>query len=175
VLLYSLLIFINLNEFEFMRNISFIGAIYTFLFACLGVIIAYLIFSAMAGTLLWILRISFLPSILIGILFVMISSFHLGKLSAYFIVIKRINSILFGILTTFLVVIISTFFGSLLMFFQEGIFSNRSLCYEINSYIFNPIIAIFIFGLIPNIILGIFLGLKLKKKLTISPVGTMIS
>lgn len=148
-----------------MRNISFIGAKYTFLFACLGVIIAYLIFSAMAGTLLWILRISFLPSVLIGILFVMISSFHLGKLSAYLIAIKRINSILIGILTTFWVVIISTFFGSLYMFFQEGIFSNRSLWYEINSYIFNPIIAIFVFSLIPNIILGILLGVTMKKRL----------
>ncbi len=99
----------------------------------------------------------------------------MGKISAYLIVIKRINSILVGILSTFLVVIISTFAGSLFNFFQEGLHSNYSLLYEINSYIFNPIIGIFVFGLIPNIILGIFLGVKLKKELTISPVGTMIS
>jgi hypothetical protein len=158
-----------------MRNISLIGGKYTFLYACLGVVIAYLIFSAMAGTLLWILRISFFLSILIGILFVMISSFQLGKISAYLIVIKRINSILVGILSAFLVVIISTFAGSLFLFFKEGLFSNYSLLYEINSYIINPIIAIFVFGLIPNLILGIFLGVKLKKELKINPIGTMIS
>lgn len=147
------------------QNAKQIGAKLTLNYASVGLLIAYSIFSILANSFLWILDIPFLPSILIGILMVWLSSYFIGKYAVFLIIDYRFNKIIVGIFCAFLIAIFSTFIASLYMFLIEANYANYGFWNEFNSYVINPIIAIFIVGLIPNLILEILLGLSFKRNL----------
>lgn len=130
-----------------------------------GLVIAYIIMALMAGP-FWLFQFDYAPTILFAAIIIYIAGYFFGRLTSIWISKQRRLAILFGIIGGFLIVWTATFFGSLVGFMNEGLPNNSEISEPIHDYIYKPLALVTIFGLLPIIIVGIWFGLSIKKKLT---------
>ena len=55
-------------------------------------------------------------------------------------------------------------FGSLIGFMKEGLANQSEISEPIHDYIYKPMALVTIFGFLPIIIVGVWFGLSIKKK-----------
>jgi len=100
----------------------------------------------------------------LGIIFLIISSYYVGKKMQTLICEKKWNSILVGMLGLMLILIFGTFGGSTVGFIEEGLQSGDTTYEAIVDYYYKPFFWILIFGFIPTFISGAILGSIIRKK-----------
>ncbi len=139
----------------------------------IGVAIAQLIMTLLVASdngiikvFFWFTSISYLSNIGIGILFFLIIAYYLGGLAGKDILITQKDADWVGVKYVFLIVFISSFFASLIGFFQEGLDNIGSNDNPFEDYIFKPMFWIITVGLIPVVITGLWFGNSIKKKNT---------
>ena len=128
-----------------------------------GLVIAYVIMALMAGP-FWLFQFDYAPTILFAAVMIYIAGYFVGGLTSIWISKQSRLAILFGIIGGFLIVWTGTFFGSLVGFMKEGLPNNSEISEPIHDYIYKPLGLVTIFGLLPIIIVGIWFGLSIKKK-----------
>lgn len=105
----------------------------------------------------------------LGILFLIISSYYVGKKMQTLICEKKWNSILVGMLGLMLILIFGTFGGTTVGFI-EGLKSGDTTYEAIVDYYGKPFFFILMFGFIPTFISGGILGVIIRKKTTYNTV-----
>ncbi|KAA9035818.1 hypothetical protein FW778_19875 [Ginsengibacter hankyongi] len=128
-----------------------------------GLVIAYIIMALMAGP-FWLFQVDFAPTILFAAIIIYIAGYFFGGLTSIWISKQSRLAILFGIIGGFLIVWTATFFGSLIGFMKEGLPNNSEISEPIHDYIYKPLGLVTIFGMLPIIIVGIWFGLSIRKK-----------
>ena len=141
-----------------------IGAKQALKFVSLGLGIAYLIMSLLAGPLFLIEVTSLYLNLICAIVIMYISGFFYGQKAGIAILRKRRNYMLVGFLYALLTLVTTTFLASWIGFFREGINKIGSQDDPFVDYIGRPMFAITIFGLIPVVVVGIWFGKSIFKK-----------
>jgi hypothetical protein len=103
-------------------------------------------------------------NIAVGVFFLFLFGYIFGRMAGVAILIKKRNFVLIGILTGAGTLFFATFLASWVGFFKEGIHEINKFNTPFYDYIFKPMYWINIFGFIPVIIVGIWLGWSIKKK-----------
>lgn len=143
---------------------------FTFLTVVINLIIALIIF-------IWLLAgyqnpwrdlfnfiSDFALNLSIGIGFLFLSGYYLGKKMKILICENKWNPILNGMCGLMLILIFGTFGGSTVGFIQYGAESNDTISELIVDYYFKPFFWILLFGFIPTLISGGILGVMIAKK-----------
>ena len=106
----------------------------------------------------------FALNLIIGIAFLTVGSFYIGKRMQKLICGNRWNSVLTGMTGLMLILIIGTFGGSTVGFIDFGLESNDTLSELIVDYYFKPFFWILLFGFLPTLVSGGILGGIIKRK-----------
>ncbi len=130
----------------------------------IGLIIAYIIMALMAGP-FWLFQFDYAPTILFGALVIYIAGYFFGGLTGIWISKQSKLAIPLGIVAGFLIVWTGTFFGSLIGFMKEGLPNQSDISESLHDYIYKPIALVTIYGFLPIIVVGIWFGLSIKKKI----------
>jgi hypothetical protein len=151
-------------------NAKTIGGKYGIYSVLLGLTIAYFLMTLLCWdetlirSLLWIKGFDYYSNVLIGILVMSITGYYIGQLAGLLILIKKHNRIFVGICSGLVVLFVTAFLSGWKGYFEEGLKYNYGYNSPFNDYVLNPFLSISIVGLIPSILLGIWLGNKIKKK-----------
>jgi hypothetical protein len=129
----------------------------------IGLLIAQLIMTLFSSDFSWFTSASFKLNLAIGIMIMLLSGHAFGKLAGKAILIKKRNYILTGFLYGMAVLMTTAFLSSWVGFFQEGIDNIHTNDNPFEDYIFKPVFWIFMFGLIPTFLVGIWFGKQIKK------------
>jgi hypothetical protein len=134
-----------------------------------GLLVAYLMMAVIASDIAWIVEFGYAYLLLFSILVIYSITFLFGRLAGVAILIKNRPDMLTGMFCGFLIVWISTFLSGLLSFFSEGIsiskgFSNSSWKEAFFDYVCKPLELITMFGFIPTLLAGLWLGYSIKLK-----------
>jgi glucan phosphoethanolaminetransferase (alkaline phosphatase superfamily) len=152
-----------MTDFSTVKKIGYRQA---FKAVTVGLVIAYVIMALMAGP-FWLFQFDYAPTILFAAFMIYVAGYFFGGLTGIWISKQSRLSILFGIIGGFLIVWTATFFGSLIGFMKEGLPNQSEISEPIQDYIYKPMALVTIFGFLPIILVGIWFGLSIKKKLTI--------
>ena len=87
----------------------------------------------------------------------------IGNYGGKEILIRNKSSLIVGVKSGVLILCSAAFFGCLLGFITEGIENAGSSDFPLVEYFMKPIFWIFIYGLIPSILMGIFFGWRVKN------------
>jgi hypothetical protein len=128
-----------------------------------GLVIAYVIMALLAGP-FWLFQFDYAPTILFAAIMIYVARYFFGGLTGIWISKQSRLAILFGVMGGFLIVWTATFFGSLIGFVNEGLSNKSEISEPIHDYIYKPMALVTIFGLLPIIIVGIWFGLSIKRK-----------
>lgn len=136
----------------------------------IGLLIAQLIMtwlSSDGGLLkgfLWFMGFGYNLNLAIGIAIMLLSGHFFGQRAGLEILIKkrdyRWTGFKYGMATLLTTVFLASWTG----FFQEGIDNIGTNDEPINDYIFKPVFWVFIFGLIPVLLVGFWFGRQIKKR-----------
>lgn len=147
-----------------------LGYKYAFIGNLIGLLIASLILMSFASgeplkTVLLVpveFVIGFKLNIAVGITAMFISAYYLGQKAGVEILSTMPDPHWIGLKTGMLILIISTIAGSLVGFFKEGIGSYGNPFYH---YLFKPLFWVISYGFIPVVLVGIWYGYIIEKKL----------
>lgn len=129
----------------------------------IGLLIAQLIMTLFSSNFFWFTSASFKLNLAIGIIIMLLSGHLFGQLAGIAILIKKRNYILTGFLNGMTVLMTTAFLSSWIGFFQEGFDNIGTNDNPFEDYIFKPIFWIFLFGLLPSFLVGIWFGKQIKK------------
>lgn len=129
----------------------------------IGLLIAQLIMTLFSSNFFWFTSASFKLNLAIGITIMLLSGHVFGQLAGIAILIKKRNYILTGFLYGMAVLMTTAFLSSWVGFFQEGFDNIGTNDNPFEDYIFKPIFWIFLFGLLPSFLVGIWFGKQIKK------------
>ena len=129
----------------------------------IGLLIAQLIMTLFSSNFLWFTSASFKLNLAIGIIIMLLSGHLFGQLAGIAILIKKRNYILTGFSYGMAVLMTTAFLSSWVGFFQEGFDNIGTNDNPFEDYIFKPIFWIFLFGLLPSFLVGIWFGKQIKK------------
>ena len=137
----------------------------------LGILIAQLIMTAMISTdqgffnaFFWFTDVDYKLHLFIGCIIILFCGHFYGQLAGKAILIKQRNFILVGFSCGMAVLLTTAFLAGWTGFFQEGFDKIGTNDNPFVDYIFKPLFWITIFGMIPALIVGIWLGAKIKSK-----------
>lgn len=140
-----------------------IGYIQTLKAISFGIVIAYLIMALLEGP-YWIFEIDFVKVLIFAAGFIFVLGFFVGKYLGVLIAQRNNFAILIGIIGAFAIVWFTVLITSVFFLFTEGL-SNDILLDSLISYIFKPFILVTIFGAIPILFLGTWLGVNIRKRI----------
>lgn len=125
---------------------------------------AYTLMAAITGDGGWLFsEPSLMFNIIAGAVFVLVAGAFIGRFTGVSILINGRNCYWIGIKNSFYVLWLGTLLGALIGFLQEGIHSPFGLLDGMDNYIVKPIAMVTIFGCVPTIIIGAFLGRSIKR------------
>ena len=137
----------------------------------IGVLIAQIIIASMisAGegfirSFFWFFDEKIWLNILSGVVIMFFCGHYYGQLAGKLILIKNWNYALIGCLTNLAILLTTAFLASWIGFFQEGIANISTDNNPFFDYIFKPVYWVMIFGSIPAMIVGIWLGKRIKTR-----------
>lgn len=138
---------------------------YTITTTLIDLIIAGLMFSLIADGFdeMLVFIFDFNLNFGVGIVFLIIASYYIGKKMHILICEKKWNSLLIGILGMITILIIGIIGGSTVGFIDYGLESKDSISELIVDYYFIPLVLILVYGGIPTIISGGILGILIAK------------
>jgi len=152
-------------------NARQIGCITTLKASIAGLTLAYATFGAFMAldgnyleALFWIVRFDYWPNLLVGALGILACAYLFGRQAGVAIILNRRNPIWIGIKYSFATLILGTVIGSTVGYLQEGIHYPSDLGSPFLDYYLKPLFWVFMAGLIPTIILGIWMGRRIKKR-----------
>jgi len=137
--------------------------------ALIGIAIAYLIMATLLGLdegisgLFWILEFDYWQNLLLGALGLILMGFIFGRMAGTEIIERKRNHRWVGIKYGFITLITGTIIGSTVGFIQEGFDNIGTLDDPIEDYYFKPLFWVMIVGSIPVILVGLWLGSRIKK------------
>ena len=102
----------------------------------------------------------------IGLIGLYASGYYIANKMNYQINLKKRNSLIIGFIGLLLILIIGTFAGSSVGFFQEGYSSGDNFSQfkdAVFDYYCKPFFWIFFFGIIPTLLTGMILGKLIKN------------
>ncbi len=140
---------------------------FTLLTTIIDLFIASLMFAVIAGGYDRVLEFlnDFALNLGAGIGFLLVASYYLGKRMHKLICQKKWNSILTGVFGMILILIIGIIGGSTVGFIEFGVLNSNDVISElVVDYYFKPLALILVYGGIPTIISGAFLGVLISKK-----------
>lgn len=111
----------------------------------------------------WFTTFSYNLNLIIGAVIMLISGHLFGQLAGKAILIKKRNYIMTGFLCGMAILMTTAFLSSWTGFFQEGIHHIGTEQNPYQDYILTPVFSIFIFGLIPVFLVGIWFGSQIKN------------
>jgi hypothetical protein len=158
-------------EKEFAKKI---GAIYAFKSIAFGISIFYLVpllLFILGGegfySIIWFTELNFYNWLFIlnWIFFFFLFAFFFGQKAGIDILIKGKDCEKTGLKYGFLTLISASFFGCFLGFAWEGIDNIGTNDNPFEDYFFKPMFWILIFGIIPSLLVGRWLGKKIKSKI----------
>ena len=134
----------------------------------IGIIIAYLAFSLLAGgdgfaSFFWIFDFDYTLNLLIGVLAFYGCGYVIGQRAGYEIILKHNHAVLTGIKYGLVTLLMAAVLGSLLGFFQEGLSLDAPVTESMFNYIAKPVIWIVLAGFIPASIVGTLFGIYIKQ------------
>jgi hypothetical protein len=145
-------------------TIKKIGYVQAFKAITVGLVIAYVIMALMAGP-LWLFQFDYVPTILFASFIIYVAGYFFGGLTGIWVSKRSQLAVLFGIVGGFLIVWTATFCGSLIGFMNEGLSNKSEISEPVNDYIYKPMALVTFFGFLPIILVGIWFGLSIKKKI----------
>jgi len=119
-----------------------------------------------SSSILWFVEFGYTINILAGVILSLITAHYFGKIAGKRILIDKKNSIITGIATGFAIILTTTFFASLIGFFQEGIQNVGTNDNPFVDYIIKPIFWVLFFGLIPVLLVGTLFGKSINRHIT---------
>jgi hypothetical protein len=142
--------------------------------AAVGLLIAQLIMmsvlsevsESLSDAFLWFRRFGFGANILTGVFLLLVAALVFGRIAGVQILIKERNYILTGIICGLLTLLTGALAGSLVGFFADGISEYRTVGESAFDYIVKPVYWILLFGAIPVLLTGIWLGWRIANKRT---------
>jgi len=144
------------------KTIKKIGYTQAFKAITVGLAIAYLIMSLMAGP-FWLFQVDYSPTIIFAAITTYFVGYYFGGLTAIWIFKKKRLAILFGIIGGFLIVWCATFIGSLVELIKEGLPNKSEISEPFHDYVYKPMALVTMFGFLPIVLVGIWFGLSIKK------------
>jgi hypothetical protein len=129
----------------------------------IGLFIAQLIMTLFSSDFFWFTDASFKLNLAIGIMIMLTSGHIFGQLAGKAILIKKRNYVMTGFSYGMAVLMTTTFLSSWVGFFQEGGNNIGTNDNPFEDYILKPVFWIFLFGLIPSFLVGIWFGKQIKK------------
>lgn len=135
----------------------------------IGIAIAYMIMATLIGLdegivgLLWITEFDYWPNLLLGASGLVIMGFVFGRMAGVEIIERKKNHSWVGIKYGFITLITGTIIGSTVGFIQEGLDNIGTLDNPFEDYYFKPLFWIIVVGSIPVILIGLWLGSRIKK------------
>jgi hypothetical protein len=156
-------------DYEIARKIGRYSALK---FVSVGLFKAYFIMAILISgdgiykAIFWITEVdtSFTLTIIVSIVTTYIVGYLFGGLAGIDIIIKNKNPFLIGIMYSFITVITSTFYTSLVGFFRATIVNQTKNENLMSDYVFKPIFIITVFGCVPIVIIGFLFGNQIKRK-----------
>lgn len=129
-----------------------------------GLIVAYCMMAFFSADLLWLFSFEYAWLMLVAIVVTYAAGFFYGRMAGVAILIKQKNKMLTGILCGFLMVWSATLLSCLPGFFGESWETTASVGDRIIDYIIKPLWWVTLFGSLPIIIVGIWLGNAIKSR-----------
>lgn len=146
-----------------------IGVKFTTITISINLLIACFIVISMFGvTSLFEIISSLTYNFLVGITGLYTAGFYFGNRMEIMISKWPNREILIAILSLLIILIIGTFLGSTVGFINEGLnpsYSEYTIADAIFDYYFKPFFWILLFGFIPALITGAFLGRAIRQKI----------
>ena len=136
----------------------------------IGLLIAQLIMTWISSDngwingFLWFVSFSYNLNLIIGATIMLVCGHFFGQLAGLEILIKKRDYTWIGFKYGMATLMTTAFFASWTGFFQEGIERVGGFDNPFNDYIFKPVFWIFIFGLIPTLLVGFWFGRQIKKR-----------
>jgi hypothetical protein len=128
-----------------------------------GLIVAYTMMAFFSWDLLWLFGFEYALLMVMAIVVTYAAGFFFGRIAGVAIIIKQKNKILIGVLYTFLVVWTTLLLCSLPGFFGERWETTTSIGDRIIDYIVKPLWWVTLFGSLPTLIIGLWLGKAIKS------------
>ena len=137
----------------------------------LGVLIAQLIMTAMISSdqnifkaFFWFTSVNYKLNLFVGVVILLLCGHFYGQIAGKAIIIKNRNFVLVGFLCGMAVLLTTAFLSGWTGFFQEGIDNIGTDDNPFEDYIFKPLFWVTIFGILPALLVGIWLGGQIKRK-----------
>jgi hypothetical protein len=137
-------------------------------FTIIGALVAIFLISLLFSTkgieyaFEWITKIS--TPLIFGLFGLLLGSYIAGRIAG-FMIFKKHNAVVWGIVSAITVVWISVLTSSIYLVIYEIFQSPFSIEELIEDYLFKPLYWISLIGSFPIILLGTFYGIKLKNKM----------
>lgn len=133
-----------------------------------GIVTAYLLMAAilmgdnLIDALLWIQMVDFWPNLIVGFIGLFIASYFFGGMAGVEIIKKKRNPYIVGVKYGLIILFVGSVAGNTVGFIDDGLkeFSTGS---PFVDYYMKPLLWIFVFGLIPTIVIGCLFGHRIKK------------
>ena len=139
------------------------GAILSIKSNTFGLVLAYLLMAFISSNLLWIARVEYGLNLFAGVILTYLFSYILGSFAGSLVLQKKWPALISGVVTAFITVWVSTFFASLIGFFNEGVQDNSPLAEPMKDYVLKPILSITLYGFGIVTAAGILYGALLQK------------
>lgn len=139
--------------------------------SALGVLTAQLIMTAMLSSnqnvytaFFWFTTVNFKFNLIVGVVILLLCGHFYGQIAGKAILIKHRNFILVGFLCGIAVLLTNAFLSGWTGFLQEGIDNIGTNDNPFEDYIFKPLFWVTLFGIMPAVLLGIWLGGQINRK-----------
>ena len=137
--------------------------------AIVGIVTSYLIMAMMTGIggrgmdLGWIADTNMKLNVIIGAFIMLVSGYLWGQLAGIAILVNKKNHLVAGILCGIGALMTTAFFSGLPGFLLEGMPWKYSFREGFESYVVKPFVWITIFGVVPAIVVGAWMGWSVKR------------
>lgn len=140
--------------------------------AGIGITTAYLMMAFIfaheyngLGSLLWISSVNYKFNLISGGIILLCCGYFFGQLASKMILVKKWNAMLCGMLCGVCVLVSAAFLSGWPGFFQEGIHLLGTGDDPFTDYILKPFYWITLYGMIPAILTGVWLGWRIRKNI----------
>lgn len=113
---------------------------------------------------LWFVDFSYKLNLIIGATAMFICGHFFGQRAGFEILIKKRDYTWVGFKYGMAILLTTVFLGSWTGFFQEGIDNIGTNDEPFNDYILKPVFWVFLFGLVPVLLVGFWFGWQIKKR-----------
>lgn len=136
--------------------------------ALVGLTIAYLVMAILSSgdetlNVGWIIDVEYKLNLVTGAMILLVNGYYWGQLVGRLILINKYNHLVIGILCGLVTLSVSVFCSGWVGFFQE-MHHGDTVMDLFMAYVIRPVIVVTIYGAIPAILTGLWMGSMIKSK-----------